>query len=198
MPNPLLDALGRVAASFQGMPPGAFSGRVWQELKPWMEKLMLSAAPKWLPRLTFGFPCQIPVFKQGVAVGPCQHHAIAACDVCGQPCCLYHARIDHLGDAICYPCVARAVAAHRGGPTPDAAPPPTPAAELAWARKFLKVTAATSWDDVKSAYKKACAKYHPDKQSTDAGRRKAEARFKEIQRAWAILQREHEEKAKAA
>lgn len=190
MPGNLLDALGRVIVTFQA--PGQ-TGRVWDELRPWMSKLLTTAAPKWLPRLTFGYPCQVPVHQHGQPVGPCTHNAVSICDVCGRSCCLYHGRIDHLGDAICYLCVAEAVQAKRGS-GPKAKGPET-TEDAAWARKVLGVKKNAKWDDVKSQYRKKSAESHPDKQQTEAGKKTAEDRFKKVQRAFEVLQREHERKA---
>ena len=187
MANELFEALSKVALSLQGLPRGALSGPVWEELRPWLEKLLLNAAPKWLPRLSFAFPCKVPVHKQGVPVGPCPHRAIAACDVCGQPCCLNHARIDQFGDAICYPCVAQAVREHRGG-APAAAPDPSLAEQLKWARRVLKVKPSDDLETIRQAHRRESGKHHPDRQQGEKAKAKAEARFKDIQKAWGILQ----------
>lgn len=186
MPNPLVDALSRMAVSLQGAGPG-FSGRLWRELQPWLAQLSQHAAGKWVPRLTFGFPCQIPNYQAGVPVGPCQHHAITTCDVCQKPCCLHHARIDSLGDGICYLCVAAAVRRARGEPEPTV--------DLGWARKQLRVKVDASWEEVRAAHRKLSAIHHPDKQRTDKAKAKAEAKFKDIQKAFDMLKTEHEKAA---
>lgn len=198
-PNPLLEALSRVAVSFHQAAPG-FSGKLWTELHPWLSQLMLNAAPKWLPRLTFGFPCRVPQYQQGQPMGPCQHHAVAVCDVCGQSCCLYHARIDMLGDAICYPCIAAAVRRARGEAEPEA--------DLAWACKTLRIKpllrtpaeVVAAWDKIHAAHRKLCAKYHSDKyqQQPAAKKAQAEARFKEIRRAFDLLKAERDKAEKEA
>jgi len=193
----ILDTLGRIAVSFQSAPTGV-SGRIWEELRPWLSKLALHAAPKWLPRLSFGFPCQVPIYQGGAPHGPCHRPAIAACDVCQQPCCLDHARIDQFGDAICYLCVAEAIRSSKrstadrsGAPAPDA----DHEANMAWARKMIGVKAETPWLDVKSAHRKLSAKWHPDRHRGEKAQAKAEARFKEIQRAFEVLRRAQEKEA---
>lgn len=197
--NPFFDALGRIALSFQAAPQG-MPGVVWDELRPWITRLTTHAVPKWLPRLTMGFPCAVPVYESGRYVGPCVHGAMAICDVCSQACCLGHCRIDSFGDAICYLCVAHAVrtrsaasAANGGQPPPGwNAPPPQAkqaphADEIAWARKILKVKATASADEIKTAWRKLSAEWHPDKHQGERAKAKAEAKFKEIQRAADLL-----------
>lgn len=211
MPD-LLETLGRVVMTFQSAPQGV-PGRIWDELRPWFGRLVINAAPKWLPRLSFGFACAVPQ-PTGHA---CPRPAIAACDVCQQPCCLDHARIDQYGDAICYLCCIEAIrrrqAESAGEPPPGrrgpagqsghaghahpGGPPPVPDKELAWARKTLGVKKATEWEDVRSAHRKMSAKWHPDRHQGD-GYAAAEQKFKDVQRAFALLTDERERKAEAA
>jgi len=201
----LLETLGRIAVSIHSAPQGV-SGRIWDELRPWLARLAVHAAPKWLPTIGYGFPCHVPVYQGGMPVAPCPRAAIAACDVCGEPCCLDHARIDQYGDAICYLCVAEAFRVRQAqkaqgvGPGATGQPGPRPAEgatgemiarELAWARKTLGVKKATPWDDVRQAHRKLSAKWHPDRSEGD------EAKFKEVQRAFDLLGKERERKEAA-
>jgi curved DNA-binding protein CbpA len=57
------------------------------------------------------------------------------------------------------------------------------------------VTAATDWDAIRTAHRKLSAKWHPDRYRTDAERSKAEAKFKELQRAFDLLSKERERAA---
>lgn len=195
-PREFLETLGRIAVTFQAAPAGV-SGRIWEELRPWFSKLALHAAPKWLPRLSFGFPCQVPVYQGGAPQGACHRPAIAACDVCRQPCCLDHARIDQFGDAICYLCVAEAIrSSKRSTAQPKSeAEAPDHDANMTWARKTLGVKADTDWIDVKAAHRKLSAKWHPDRHRGAKAQAKAEERFKEIQRAFEVLRRAQEKEA---
>lgn len=193
----LLEAIGKIAFSFQAT-NGEAQGRVGDELKPWLKNLVLNAAPKWMPRLAFGFPCEVPIYRNGKPVGRCPGAAVSMCDVCKHTCCLKHARIDELGDAICFLCVAEAMATSTRRPAPKSngqAQAPDHAAELAWARKLLDVKLDTPWDEVRSAHRKLSAKNHPDKVRGAKAKEKAEAKFKEIQRAFKLLEDEHEKKA---
>lgn len=200
----LFETLGRVVLTFQSAPQGV-PGRIWDELRPWFGRLAINAAPKWLPRLSFGFACQVPR-PDG---SPCPRPAIAACDVCQEPCCLDHARIDQYGDGICYLCCIEAIRrkqAERAGQPyesppagqapPGAAPPPSPAAELAWARKTLGVKKSAEWEEVRGAHRKMSAKWHPDRHP-GPGYAAAEQKFKDVQRAFDLLTKEREKKEAA-
>lgn len=204
----LLETLGRVVLTFQSAPQG-MPGRIWDELRPWFGRLVVNAAPKWLPRLSFGFACSVPQ-PTGAA---CPRPAIAACDVCQQPCCLDHARIDQYGDAICYRCCIEAIRrkqAERAGEVPPGhgqgghahaghghgAPPPTPEKELAWARKTLGVKKGADWEEVRAAHRRTSAKWHPDRHQ-GAGYAAAEQKFKDVQRAFDLLTKEREKKEAA-
>ena len=209
MANELLETLGRVVLTFQSAPQGV-SGRIWDEVRPWMANLVRFAAPKWLPRLSFGFACTLPR-PDGF---PCPRPAVAACDACGRPCCLDHARIDQWGDAICYACcweaqqrkqAERAVGTpppnghaghqHAAGNAPNQ-PPPIPEKELTWARQTLRVKRETVWDSVRSQHRKLSAKWHPDRHQGE-GYAAAEQKFKDVQRAFELLTKERERKEAA-
>ena len=194
-PRELIETIGRIAATFQAAPTGV-SSRIWEELRPWLSKLALHAAPKWLPRLSFGFPCQVPLYANGAPVGACTRPAISACDVCGQPCCLDHARIDQFGDSICYLCVAEAIrSSKRSKATGERKRGPEHEANIAWARKVLGVKADTDWLEVKSIHRKLSAKWHPDRHRGAKAQAKATEKFKEVQRAFEVLRREQEPEA---
>jgi hypothetical protein len=206
----LLETLGRVVLTFQSAPHGV-PGRIWDEVRPWLANLVKHAAPKWLPRLSFGFACTLPR-PDGYA---CPRPAVAACDACGRPCCLDHARIDQWGDAICYACCweigqqKRSERAAGGGPHAHAQPPhehahahqapnqppPIPEKELTWARRTLGVKKSDEWADVQSAYKRLLAKWHPDRHPNDAAT--AEKKFKDVRRAFDLLTQERERKEAA-
>lgn len=207
MANELLETLGRVVLTFQSAPHGV-SGRIWDEVRPWMANLVRFAAPKWLPRLSFGFACTLPR-PDGFA---CPRPAVAACDCCGRPCCLDHARIDQWGDAICYACcwetqqrknaeraaaegAAPGQAPHAHGGTPNR-PPPISDKELTWARRMLGVKKTADWEEVRAAHRKLSGKWHPDRHQGE-GYAAAEQKFKDVQRAFELLTKEREQKEAA-
>lgn len=196
----IIEALGRMASGMQFVPPGT-PGRIWDELRPWLAKLALHAAPKWLPRLSMGFPCKVPVYREGSPVGPCARVAAGVCEVCGAPCCLDHCRIDSFGDAICYLCIAEAIRTKRGEPRrpPNGnGKPPPDARELRWARKLLDIEPDTPWEEIRAAHRKLSAKWHPDVHRGEKAKQKAEGKFKEVQRAFDALGRAHEAGRNAA
>ena len=51
--------------------------------------------------------------------------------------------------------------------------------------KILGLDSLATWDEVKAAYRALAMKYHPDRNPGNAG---AEAKFKEIQKAYDILE----------
>lgn len=190
-PQAWLQALGRVAASVQHAPEGV-PGRIWDELRPWLQELAFNAAPKWLPRMVFEFPCGVPSYVAGRPVAACPRLAVANCDCCGQPVCLDHARFDKHGDAICFVCVAGAIQAKRVGQPPPG-PAPIDDAALKRARRVLGVRAADPWSEVTAAYKRLLAQWHPDRFKTEKERAKAETRFKDIRAAYDLLQKHREQ-----
>lgn len=208
------DLLGSLFSGAAGAQDGAHV-RVWNQLKPWLANLSQSATTKWLPYLAYDQSCEVPLVRRGAFSNePCQHQAVAMCDVCRRPVCLHHARIDAAGDAICYICVTDAIRVvppvqrerartgasqpPRGAPEeeakPAARPPPSPQ-DVAKARKILGVTADASWSDVCAAHRKLSAQNHPDKQRTAKQRAEAEKRFVNVQKAFQVLKHKYPEAA---
>jgi len=198
----VLGFLGKIASVFHAAPSDAHL-RVWQELQPWFSRLLQNAAPKWLPGLAHGVACDVPVYlRPGTPPKPCPHSAVAACDVCHKPCCLHHARIDYLGDAICFRCILLARHVVATAPS-DRPPPPRPqddaaakkAAEqarvvaLAKARRLLRIKKDTPYKEAFYAYRRRLAAFHPDS-NKDPG---ASKKFQEVQDAWVLVKREYPE-----
>ena len=203
----MAEGLGRVALAFQTAPAGV-PARVWQQLSPWLQQLTLNAANKWMPRVTAGFPCQVPIYRSRVPVGPCTNHAVALCDVCGKSVCLDHCRVDQFGDAICYLCIMEAM---RRQDATGAVPPPgrrqpgcdaqeeepsrpraaTAAqvnkAALRAAYRMLGVRSTASDAELNRAYRRALAKHHPDRFTDEREKSAAEEKFKEIQAAFVVI-----------
>lgn len=130
-----LGALGRFAANIADAAPEG-TRNVWSTVGPWVGELTRSASQVWVPHLLLGIPCEV-LFRDL----PCPLPAIAACSVCRKPTCLNHAFAASSAQAICFPCVKRAIAEHapipprvewpphtRGHQTHPGAPPPEDAA----------------------------------------------------------------------
>jgi len=202
--------LSSMFSGIAGSPDGAHM-RIWNELRPWLANLAPSATRKWLPRIASGVECEVPLVKRGVlSDDTCDHIAISACDVCHRPVCLHHARIDQYGDAICYICVVdaiklvppaqRARAREQGAPPPrERKPPPqqpkpgpTPL-QVVEALQTLGLKPGVKYDAVKAAHRKLSAQNHPDKHKNSRLKASAEARFKEIQKAFEVLKTQFKE-----
>lgn len=208
--NPFLAALERLATGFQGAPAG-MSGRLWDELRPWLRDFAVNAAPKWVPRLAFGFPCAVPIYQGGQPKGPCPGAAGGVCAACGRAMCVNHAVLDRFGDGLCYLCFAESVERARGAGTapPNGGPSQhtgsngqrpgrAPSSDdLAWARRMLNVTADATLEEIRGAHRKESAKWHPDRHKGPKAKEKAEQKFKDVQRAFDLLKRQHEHKAAA-
>jgi len=172
--------------------PGPVHVRVWQELGPWLRTLSVEAPIKWVQRLAANQPCHVIAAFNG-AHERCRRAACAACMGCGGPVCLSHAFINAEGEAICYACASSTLrAGQRVDPDEAKRVARQKASELIWARRQLKVSASAEWETVRTAHRKLSAKWHPDRYRTEAEKSKAEAKFKELQRAFDLLQKEYE------
>ena len=56
---------------------------------------------------------------------------------------------------------------------------------------ILGVSKDATADDLKKAYRKLAKQYHPDAQHTEEDKKKAEAKFKEINEAYSVLSDEN-------
>ncbi len=108
--NKVLEQLGSLFRGVVGAEDGVHM-RVWGELKPWISNLVPAATRKWIPRITGGDMCEVPIMRRGQVVGECDHYGLAVCDICHRPVCLEHSRIDRDADAICFLCMTDALQA---------------------------------------------------------------------------------------
>ncbi len=196
----ILDFFGQMASAI-GAAPGTAHVRIWEELRPWLGNLSVRGATKWLPYLGMGMQCEVAALVDGRGVR-CARSAIGACDVCGNTCCLGHARIDQFGDAICYTCITAAIKAAGRRPMPQNAHQHAPPIgkqgptyeQLSRARKVLKVKVNADWAEIEESYKKLLRKYHPDLQQSPQKKAEAEEKFKTVRAAYDLL-RSVQEKA---
>lgn len=183
-----LHRLGEVLGTLQAT-PGPVHRRIWVELGPWLRSLTVEAAPKWLASLGAELPCHVVAFDQGFAQG-CPRHAVAICMLCQRATCLEHAFIDRTGEAICYACATTALHARRVHTQPKVAPPGPSPRDIAWARRQLKVDEDATAKELHAAHRRQSANWHPDRFQTEREKATAERRFKDVQRAFDILQKE--------
>jgi hypothetical protein len=177
----------RIAQSFAGSFLNATGGQaraLVDQLGQWGTLLTTNAAAKWLPRILDPRRC---------SVRGCRDTAVVPCVVCQCPTCLAHAFLQHDAEGICIDCVVEAAQARGApGPAPAKKREPDP---VAAALRVFKLDQDADWEDVIVEYRRLVQKHHPDKQKTDASRKKAEARMKKINGAYATLKRHFEEAA---
>lgn len=203
----LLQAAGRFASFVQTAPQGV-PERVWREVGPWLSHLVAKSTAKWIPIISAGFECEVLYPDRSSPTGwvGCSNQAVTVCDCCAHRTCLHHCRIDANGDAICFECVAearRAVSAKpRHPPHGDPRRPPAghqhaagkqqaPPAKMtrAQALKVFGLKSSADAEEVKSAYRKLALRWHPDRHQGEEAKRKATARFLQIQTAYDVLSR---------
>jgi hypothetical protein len=183
-----LHRLGEVLGTLQAA-PGPVHRRIWIELGPWLRTLTVEAAPKWLGRLAAELPCHVAAIEHDGA-RKCPRHAVALCMLCGGATCLEHAFIDIHGESICYVCATKALHGH----VHHAPPPKVPRdvqspRDVAWACRQLKVDSDVTAAELHTAHRKLSAHWHPDRYRTEQQKANAERRFKDVQRAFDILQK---------
>lgn len=168
--------------SVMGEPASALG----QQLMEWAGHLVRHAPAKWGPSLLRKEPCSCP--GQGRA-GRCGATAVTRCDLCEQPCCLAHARIDYQGGAICGPCVrtAHEIKSRLGWTrTERAAPSPPGGMTVEQAYAVLGVKPGQRWAEIHAEYRRLVFELHPDK--ADAGdREKRTEQLKRVTMAYDVL-----------
>lgn len=197
------------------------SQEIIDQLKEWGSHLTKNALTKWAVSVVLPVDCDSPDVSSG-RPRPCPSYAVVRCDVCSRPCCLAHARVDYMGDAICEVCIGEAKARARAGAGGYARPhaheprqarqqrqqrhqePPPPPAERkygemtrAQALRTLKLDSNATWDQIKAAYRQLVVKHNADRPQTDHEREKNTARLKKINAAFEVLKAEHDGKAAA-
>lgn len=158
------------------------------QLRPWVQRLSLSAMPRWIPHLAAGMQCHVatqdpsnPGFQRCTNVG------CGPCVFCRQTTCLEHSFVAGSGELICFACVAKHPAAQGNADPPPRARAAEPSqAEIVAAYKVLGIPkdAWGNWEAVNAAYKKRVLKAHPDQGGS------AE-KFRKIQGAYELLKKVH-------
>lgn len=186
------------------------------QLKEWGSHLTKNALSKWTASIATPQPCDSPDVSSG-RPKKCPSYAVVRCDVCLRPCCLAHARVDYLGDAICEVCIGEAKARRRANGTPpysrpqagareeprrQQAPPPEPPSPpgemtVAQALRVLKLPKKASWNDIRSTYKSLVYEHNADRPQSDADREKNTKQLQKLNAAYAVLKARHEKREAA-
>lgn len=151
------------------------------QIANWGSHLAKNASERWLMAVADPQPCR---HKQRPGQ-TCGMHALVRCDVCGNPVCLAHARIDFLGNGVCFSCVRNAMRAHG----------PVIATKITDALKVLGLRKSALWEEIALAHRKLVLKHHPDRATGAKDRVKREARMKEINAAYETLKAHYQREA---
>jgi len=179
------------AAKSLGSAIGAFSqvaGTQTEELlrsviAPWMFAVLSAAPRRWIPVLSSSRICAVD--------GGCASAAVAACALCGRPVCLRHCSVAMTAEVVCFDCHKVAGAHVPRWKPPSEAEAASDSISTDEAYDELGVDPMADDVDVKRAYRQACAEVHPDKvQGDEASKKRAAARFRRVQQAYAKIQQE--------
>lgn len=207
------EAVSRVALALQSAPEG-LPQRIWEQLGPWTQRLLVNSTEKWLPRLMVDTVCEVPIYRGGKAAGPCHNHGLTQCMVCQRVCCLDHCLIDQHAAAMCYMCALGTLQSARATATANGQMPPGPLpweqgarggngagrqaevdrAALRAACRLLNVRMDASEDEIKMALRHQLGKWHPDRHRGEKAKEHAEQRFKEVQMAYDVVMRARAQK----
>lgn len=166
------------------------AGEIFAELREWGSHLSRNAVLKWTPMLVTRTRCESPDVSTGKP-RKCEGTAPFRCDICNRACCLAHARVDYMGDAICEVCIGQAKARKRAEDKAKEKPD-----LVAAAFKTLGLDAESTFEEVKKRYKELVLKHNADRPQTDKKRARNTERLKEVNGAFVTL-RDHFEKKKA-
>jgi hypothetical protein len=166
------------------------ASEIFAELREWSSHLSRNAVLKWTPMLATRTRCESPDVSTGKP-RKCEGTAPFRCDICSRACCLAHARVDYMGDAICEVCIGQAKARKRAEDREK-----DKSDVVGKAFKTLGLDDASTLEEVKKRYKELVLKYNADRPQSDKKRAKNNERLKEINLAFEAL-RDHFEKKKA-
>jgi hypothetical protein len=184
---------------------GVAAQEIVEQLKEWGSHLTKNALSKWTVSVMSPTACDSPDVSSG-RPRQCPSYSVVRCDVCQRPCCLAHARVDYMGDAICEVCIGEAKGRARaaGYSRPHAqheAPPPaaSPSGDMSVvaALKTLKLPRDANWQQIKTQYRKLVLKYNADRPQSEKQRTVNVERLKKINAAYAVLKVHYEQKAAA-
>jgi len=154
------------------------AAEVMQQVAQWGTLLAKNASDKWVMFAADPRPCRFRM-KPGER---CSFKAMSLCDVCGDPVCLAHSRVDFIGNAICFRCV-REARRSKGPVVPE---------NIVAALKLFKLKKSAMWEEVALAYRKAVLRHHSDRAVDDKDRARREAKMKEINAAHDLLKKHYD------
>lgn len=167
------------------------------QLREWGVHLTTNALSKWGTSISSPARCSSPAVPMPGKI--CGEHAVVRCDVCDEPRCLAHARVDYLADAICDACIGRAKAWQRVA-AKKAEPPPPPAYRMTAAQALivLGLGQRAPWPEIKRRYHQLVLKHNADRPQTDASRARNTRRLQKLNAAFEVLRARFEEGEAAA
>ena len=198
----LIDGAAFVQETVSALAGERAQALLFEVLLPWAGQVSSLAVNRWTSMRTGRRAhCRLTVKGE-----PCRHAAVSGCFGCGKPICLEHAFVGSDSTLVCWECMRVGVSnapQHKrknGGNGANHAPPPPPQdwswdaaaapspeeqqkKDISWAYTTLGVVESATDDEVRSAYRKASAKWHPDR-AKDPQEAKVHAEmFKSIQLA---------------
>ena len=168
-----------------GQPEGGFGNDLYNHvLSGWAKVMSVFANAKWAARMASGIECQMQT-----DAAACSHAAIADCELCGRPICLDHGMFSSDATGICYACfqAARPHVKRWEPPRPRKRRPQQAeqVGNLEDDYALFGIVPNCTDDELRRAFRKFQATYHPDTAAGDANRaRMNEAVFKSGQRAF--------------
>lgn len=152
---------------------------------PWAAHVSRHAPAKW------GIPEDKPNLCF-VETGPghCQAPAVGLCLICRRPVCLNHSLVSVDASLVCYACMKVAAKVCKPWEPPaQHRKQQADKAGIGWAFKLLGVDDDATDEEIKKAYKRAVARYHPDKAKDDDEREASAQVFKTIQDAYSLIKK---------
>jgi len=154
-------AVGGVAGAIETFVQPQAQALITHLIGPWALGIARLAPAKWLLPVGVAPACALEV-------GPrlCGGFAIGACHACGRPICLGHALVSADATLVCWACMRLAAQHAKRWAPPGAQAQGAAGRGLDWAYTLLGVSADSTQEEIKKAYKIRIGRFHPDKIDT--------------------------------